>query len=441
MYEVEAREFAQRRQELMERIGPNGVAVIFGEPERTRSNDTDFPYRPASDILYLTGFREPGCVLVLAPNHPSGEYVMFVRPRDPEAETWTGRRFGIDGVKDEFGADAAFDVHALDVELPRYLAHRDVMYWPLSVDSEFDRKMLKHYAALKSVRRRAPENPTRIGDVRDLVHDMRLFKRAEELDLMRHAAKVTCEAHVAAMRHTRPGLYEYELQAVIESYFRRHGGDFPAYTSIVGTGDNATILHYTENRSAMTDGELVLIDAGCEYHFYAADITRTWPVGGKFTGAQRDAYQAVLDIEKAAIADVAPGLPFNELQERCARRISQALIDLGVLQGSADEVFATEAYKRYYPHSVSHWLGIDVHDVGDYFEVDHTWRKLKPGMVLTIEPGLYFPAHDAAVPPELRGVGIRIEDDILVTAEGRENLTAACPKEISELEAIVGQAD
>lgn len=439
MYEVEARAFAQRRRELMERLGPNGVAVIFGEPERTRSNDTDFPYRPASDILYLTGFREPGCVLVLAPGHPDGEFVMFVRPRDLEAETWNGRRFGIDGVKSEFGADVAFDIHTLDTELPKFLSQRETVFWPLGVDSDFDGKMFRHYTALRSVRRRAPENPTRLADVRDLVHEMRLFKHPEEIDLMRRAGRITSEAHVAAMRATRPGLFEYEIQAVIESYFRRHGGDFPAYTSIVGTGDNATILHYTENRSAMKDGEVVLIDAGCEYHFYAADITRTWPVSGKFTGAQRDAYQAVLDAQMAAIADIAPGLPYNELQERCVRRLVQSLRDLKVLDMSVDEAIETEAYKRYYPHSVGHWLGIDVHDVGNYFAPDRHWRRLEPGMVLTIEPGLYFPAHDERVPVALRGVGIRIEDDILVTAQGHENLTHACPKTVSEIEAIVGQ--
>jgi len=439
MYDVEEQEFKDRRRDLMKRMGPGGVAVLFGEPERTRSNDTEYPYRPSSDILYLTGFREPGCVLVIAPGHPEGEFVLFVRPRDPEAETWTGRRFGVDGAKSEFGADAAFDIATLDTELPKLLANRDTLFWPLGLDHEFDRKMFTFYTNLRFVRRKAAECPERIGDVRDFMHEMRLFKTPEELKLMRRAAEITSEAHALAMRRTKPGIFEFELQAVIESYFRHHGGEFPAYTSIVGGGDNATILHYTENRSSLTSGDLVLIDAGCEYHFYAADITRTWPVSGKFEGAGRDAYQAVLEVQEASIADVVVGRPYNELQERCVRRLSQVLIDLNVFKGSVDEIVEKESYKRYYPHNVGHWLGIDVHDVGSYFDQSKAWRKLEPGMVLTIEPGLYFPAHDEAVPPELRGVGIRIEDDIVVTATGGENLTAACPKSIEAIENIIGQ--
>lgn len=439
MYEVDRKEFQRRRQEVMEKIGPNSVAIFFGEPERMRSNDTEFPYRPSSDILYLTGFREPGAVLVLAPNHDAGEYVLFVRPRDPEAETWTGRRFGVEGAVAVFGADVAYEISSLDTELPKFLAHRDTAFWPMGVDPETDQRMLRHCTALRHVRRRAPEAPARLADVRDIVHEMRLFKRPEELELMRQAAKISGEAHRAAMRATRPGVKEYELQAIIEGHFRTCGAEAPAYNTIVGTGDNATILHYTENRSTLQDGEFVLVDAGCEYHFYAADITRSWPVSGKFEGASGDAYAGVLEVQLQSIDDVRVGVPYNELQERCVRRLSQVLIDLKVLKTSINEIVETEAYRKYYPHNVAHWLGIDVHDVGSYFADGH-WRTLQPGMVVTIEPGLYFPAHDDAVPDALKGVGIRIEDDILVTAQGPENLTHACPKTIHEIQSLMAGA-
>ncbi|MEZ4458586.1 MAG: aminopeptidase P N-terminal domain-containing protein [bacterium] len=436
MYDVEAQIFEKRRRELMDRIGSNGVAVLFGEPERTRSNDTEFPYRPSSDILYLSGFREPGCVLVLAPGpgrrvHPVRA---TTRPRGRDvdwAPLWDRRAVS------EFGANAAYDIAEIDKELPKFLAHRDTAFWPIGQDHDFDRRMIQYYTGLRFVRRRAPEAPARFGDIRDLVHEMRLFKAPEELDLMRKAAQVTSDAHVAAMRATKPGVREFELQAVIESYFRRHGAEFPAYSSIVGTGDNATILHYTENRSALESGELVLIDAGCEYHFYAADITRTWPVSGKFEGAARDAYQGVLEAQEAAINDVRAGIRYNELQERTARRLSEVMIALGALTGSVDEAVESETYRKYYPHNVSHWLGIDVHDVGAYFDDTSQWRKLEPGMVLTIEPGLYFPAHDESLPAGLRGVGIRIEDDILVTSGDPENLTHACPKSIEAIESVI----
>jgi Xaa-Pro aminopeptidase len=269
---------------------------------------------------------------------------------------------------------------------------------------------------------------------------MRLIKDAEELALMRRAAEITCEAHTAAMRQSRPGMAEYELQAIIEHTFKRMGAGSWAYASIVGTGRNATILHYHENNVTTRDGDIVLIDAGAEYQYYAADITRSFPVSGKFTPAQRDLYQAVLDVEKRCIQDIAPGLPFCELQNRTAQRLSDALIHFGLLTGSVDEAVESESYKKYYPHSVSHWIGIDVHDVGLYMSSDEVWRPLEPNMVLTVEPGLYIPFDDESAPEEMRGIGIRIEDDILVTVDGNENLTRACPKEIVELEDIIGSA-
>jgi len=439
MYDVSQEEFIKRRERVLKALGPDGVAVIFGEPERTRSNDTEFKYRPGSDILYLSGFREPGTVLVFAPGHEAGDFVMFVRGRNPDAETWTGRRVGVDGVKARFGADEAHDIDTLWEKLPDYVRGRKALYWAMGEDPTTDTNILKMCKTLRATRRKAPESPTSFGDVRDIVHEMRLFKSPVELDLMRRAAAITSEAHTIGMRHTRPGIFEYEVETAIENHFRQHGCEGPAYTSIVGGGDNATILHYTENRSELKAGDVLLIDAGCEHHYYAADITRSFPVSGKFSPVQRDVYTAVLEAEVAAIALVRKGVRYDTLQEETVKRLTQAMVDLGALKGSVDELIENESYRKYYPHNVGHWLGIDVHDVGNYFGEDKNYRKLEAGMVLTIEPGLYFPAHDMELPEALRGIGIRIEDDVLVTDAEPEVLTAACPKNIDEVEDLVGQ--
>lgn len=429
--------YADRRRRFIDAMGDDGVAVFTSPPERNRSADTNFPYRPSSDVLYLSGFEEPETILVLAPGHDDGDFFMFVRPNDPEREMWAGRRAGPAGAEAVYGADKAFPIDELSETLPKFLEGRDTLHYTLGRDDEFDRRIAGWINQLRHRRGAPPAAPRAIVDARDIVHEMRLIKTEEELAVMRTAGKISSEAHELAMRITAPGKFEYELQAAMEHHFRRLGANFPAYTSIVGSGDNATILHYVENRTRLEDGDVVLIDAGCEYHFYAADITRSFPASGSFTAAQRDAYQIVLDVQKAAIEDVAPGLPYQELQERAVRRLTQGLIDLGVLNGSVDENVAEEHYKPYYPHKIGHWLGMDVHDVGSYYTDDGESRPLEPGMVLTIEPGLYFPA-DADVPDGLAGVGIRIEDDVLVTRDGRENLTAQCPKEIDEIEAIVG---
>ncbi len=437
MYEVTAAQFKARRDQVIDAIGPNSVAVLFSTPERSRSNDTNYPYRPDSDLMYLTGFREPDCIAVLAPGHADGDFIMFVRERDPEKEVWDGLRAGTDGAMQLFGADKAHPISQVEEILGDYLEHRDTLHFAWGEYPEEETRMMRIIEKLRSTRKQAPKAPKRLADIRDIVHEMRLFKRPEEIQLMRRAAQITSDAHIRAMKLVKPGVHEYELQAEIEHHFKLHGGEFPAYSSIVGAAANATILHYTENRDEVQDGDVVLIDAGCEYHFYAADITRTFPANGKFTPAQRDAYQAVLDSQKQSIEEAKAGLRYDELQRLTVQRLTQSLIDMSVLKGSVDENVETEAYKRFYPHNVGHFLGIDVHDVGRYFDDEGEWRKLEPGMVLTIEPGLYFP-HEDDVPAELRGVGIRIEDDILVTNDGNENLTAMCPKEVSEIEDIVG---
>jgi Xaa-Pro aminopeptidase len=440
MYSVRPEEFAARRSRLMEKMGPASVLVLTASPTRKRSRDTSYAYRPSSDILYLSGFREPETVLVLAPGHDHGEFVLFVPPRDPTMEQWEGRRAGPAGAKEHYGADAAYTVEEIDEKLPGYLEGRERLYYTLGEDEGFDRRITSWLNKLRHRRNAPPAAPASLVDARDLVHEMRLFKTDVEMELMRTAARLSSEAHVLAMKHCRPGMFEYELQAVIEWHFRRNGGEYPAYTSIVGGGDNATILHYTDNRDRLREGDVVLIDAGCEYGFYAGDITRSFPVSGKFTPAQKDVYQAVLEAEISAIEDVAPGLAYNELQERTVRRLTTSMIDLGLLKGSVDELLEQKAYKKYYPHNIGHWLGLDVHDVGTYHDPQGAYRRLEPGMVLTIEPGIYIPADDQDAPEALRGIGIRIEDDILVTSKGHENLTQTCPKTVDAIEALVGTA-
>ncbi len=433
--------FEQRRARLMDSIGDDAVAVVVGPGMQHRSNDTDFRYRPSSDVLYLTGFREPEAVVLLAPGHDDGEFVMFVPGRDPKHERWEGRRAGPEGAEENYGADAAFALDELDDEIGAWLEGRDKLFYTLGTDDQFDRRVI-HWMQSERHRRSKPHSvPGQIVDLRDLLYEQRLIKSDAELELMRHSAQITVEAHNLAMKYCRPGMYEYELQALIEYHFLRRGAEFPAYASIVGAGDNATILHYTENRSRIEEGDVVLIDAGCEYQYYAADITRSFPAGGQFTPAQRDLYQAVLQAQKAAIDDVRPGMGYQQLRDNTRRRLSQSLLDLGLLEGTLDEVLEEKDFHDYYPHSVGHSLGVDVHDVGLVPDNEDDPCALREGMVLTIEPGLYVPADDESAPEEMRGVGIRIEDDVLVTADGAENLTVGCPKEPDAVEQLVGSAD
>ncbi len=441
MYSLPQSEFETRRRAMMDAMGEDSVAIFVATPERIRSNDSGYIYRPSSDILYLSGFREPETVIVLAPGHKDGEFAMFVPARDPLYEQWEGRRAGPEGARENYGADAAYTVGQLDEILPKYLDGRKTLYYTLGKDSEFDVRVTGWMNKLRHRRAAAPGAPGNLVDARDIVHEMRLFKSEAELELMRRAAEISAEAHMLAMAASRPGMMEYELQALIEYHFRKNGGDYPAYTSIVGGGDNATILHYVENRDRLEDGQVVLIDAGCEWNFYAGDISRSFPVNGKFTAAQRDVYQVILDAQKAAIEDIRPGLAYNQIQDNTVRRLTEGLVQLGILSGSVDELIESNAFKKYYPHGTGHWLGIDVHDVGSYFGPDGKHRELQPGMVLTIEPGLYIPHDDENAPAEMRGLGIRIEDNIVVTASGYENMTLSCIKEISDLESHIGTAD
>ena len=427
--------FAARRDAYMQAIGPSGVAIVRSLPERLRNGDAFHPFRQVSDLVYLTGFVEPETTLVLRPGHDSERIVMFVRPRDPELETWDGRRAGIDGAKSLYGADAAYPAAELPQKLGELIANHEELHYSVGLDDEMDLMITRAIAKLRKTEKRGKRPPRAIVDPRDALHELRLHKRPEEIAALRTASEISAEAHVLAMRAGKPGVFEHELEALINYTFRRKGGAGPGYTTIVGAGENATILHYIENKCAIADGDLVLVDAGCEYNHYTADITRTWPATGKFTAIQRRVYQIVLDTQVEAVAMVKPGVTIDEIHNHCVRRLTEGMIELGLLSGNAEDRVADQSYRKFYMHGTSHWLGLDVHDVGAYTREGKA-RPLEPGMVITVEPGLYVAADAPEVPPELRGIGIRIEDDVWVTETGHDVLTAACPKKIEDIEAV-----
>ncbi len=418
----------------MDAIGPNAVAVVHSPPEAVRNGDAEFRFRQSSDLYYLTGFSEPATTLVLRPGADDGEMVLFVRPRDPERETWDGRRAGVEGAVQRYGAAAAYPVDELEERLPDLIGDRDDLYYSLGLDPGFDAVLIRTVAQMRARERRGRRAPRRVVDPRDVLHELRLRKTAEELDLMRRAAAITCEAHAAAMAAAAPGVGEHELEALVDYTFRKSGGTGPGYNTIVGAGDNATILHYIENDQTLADGDLVLIDAGCEYGFYTADVTRTFPASGTFTDAQRRCYEIVLRAQEAGVEMTRPGVTIDEIHERTVEILTSGMVELGLLEGPVADRISDDSYKRFYMHRTSHWLGMDVHDAGNYTAGGNP-RPLEPGMVITIEPGLYIAADADNVPDELRGIGIRIEDDVLVTEDGPENLTAACPKSVADVEA------
>lgn len=425
--------FAKHREQFMAAMGPNSVALIGSPPERIRNGDAHYGYRQSSNLNYLTGFAEPEATVVLRTGGENA-YTLFVRPKDPEREVWDGHRAGIDGACADFGADQAFASGELFKKLKKLIANVDDLYYELGVNRAFDAQVLRVIAALRRGERQGLLPPKRIVDPRWTLHEQRLRKDEAEVSVLREAATTSVNAHLAAMKAAKPGMLEYELEALINYEFRRSGGTGPGYTTIVGGGKNATTLHYIENDSPLKDGDLVLIDAGCERDFYTADITRTFPINGTFSPAQKRCYEVVLDAMTQAIEMTGPGVTLDQIHGRSVEVLCTGMIELGLLQGSVADCIKNESYKRFYMHRTSHWLGMDVHDVGAY-TVDGKSRPLEPGMVITIEPGLYIPADAKDVPDEYRGIGIRIEDDILVTAEGFENLTAHVPKTVADVEA------
>ena len=433
--------YLQRRarvaQTLRER-GEPAALVLYGGALLTRAHDTEFRFRPDSDFHYLCGLEEPGAVLVVRPRDDgSVRTTLFVRPRDRDAEVWSGRRVGPAGAVERFGADEAFELDELDDHLPGLLDGCETVYLPIGRWPELDAAVLR---AGKSLRRRNREGatpPLRYGDAQDLLGEDRLIKDAAGLASLRKAIDVTAAAHVAAMRKTRPGMWEYEVEALIEYEFRRRGSSGPGYGSIVGGGDNATILHYVDNRDELRDGDLLLIDAGAEWNYFSGDITRSWPVNGRFSHEQRAVYEVVLAANLAGIAEAVVGGNIEIIHERCVRVLTEGLVEIGLLEGSVDQLIADKRFRKFYMHRTSHWLGVDVHDAGRYTVAGQP-RPFAPGQVLTIEPGLYIAADLDDVPEAFRGIGVRIEDDVLIRAEGPEVLTAGVPKTVDALEAIIG---
>lgn len=436
---IPKKEFAERRSELMGLMEPNSIAILPAAPVRARNRDVDYPYRQDSDFYYLTGFAEPEAVLALIPGREHGEYVLFCRERDPAMEIWDGYRAGPEGAIKTFGADDAFPISDLDEILPGLIEGRDRVYYAMGSDAEFDRKVMEWVNSIRAKVRAGAHPPGEFIALDHHLHDMRLYKSKAEIRMMKRAAEITANAHVRAMEKCVPGMMEYQLEAEYLHEFACEGARYPAYPSIVGGGANGCILHYIENSEVLKDGDLVLVDAGAEYDHYAADITRTFPVNGKFSEPQRQLYDVVLKAQLAAIREVKPGKHWNQSHEAAVKELTRGLITLGILKGKLQECIENESYRKYFMHRTGHWLGMDVHDVGDY-KVDDAWRVLEEGMVLTVEPGLYIAKDDMDVAPQWRGIGIRIEDDVLVTARGNTVLTKDAPKKADEIEALMAAA-
>jgi Xaa-Pro aminopeptidase len=423
----------QRRERLMGMLGDGAALLLVAPPEATRNADVHHPYRISSDLHFLTGLAEPESAMLFRPGAEK-PYSLFVRPRDPDKERWEGRRLGLEGAVDQLGADAAYEIDELEDRLPELIASTTDLVYPLGENLEADRIVGRAVAALRARPRKGKRPPQRITDPHYCLHELRLRKDADELAALRKAAAITEEAHRAAMALAAPGVNEGELEAIVDYTFRRRGGSGPGYPTIVGASDNATILHYVDNNQPLAAGDLVLIDAGCEYAFYTADVTRTFPASGRFSAPQRRVYEIVLDAQRAAIELARSGNTLETLHARCVEILTEGMVELGLLEGPASARIEDETYKRYYPHQTSHWLGMDVHDVGSYTTGGEP-RPLEPGMVITIEPGLYIPGDDEGAPAELRGIGVRIEDDILITGGDPDNLTKDAPKSIDEVEA------
>jgi Xaa-Pro aminopeptidase len=431
-------EFARRRNQLARIMGRDAIAIVPAAPVQMRNNDVEYAYRQDSDFFYLTGFGEPEAVAVLMPGRVPAEYILFVRDRDPARETWDGRRAGPEGATRNYGADDAFPIADMDDILPGLIESRAKVFYTMGAYPEFDQRMIGWVNGLRAQVRQGGHSPLEIVALEHVLHDMRLFKSSAELDLMRESARIASRAHVRAMQRCRPGLNEFEIMAELIHEFRSSNAD-TSYEPIVGGGENSCILHYRENDQPLIDGDLLLIDAGCEYQCYASDITRTFPVNGRFTAEQRAVYEIVLEANLAAIEKVRPGNHWNDPHDAAVRVVTQGLVKLGLLKGRAAALQRAGAYRRFFMHRTGHWLGMDVHDVGDY-KVGGEWRVFESGMVLTIEPGIYIPAGLRGVPRRFGNIGIRIEDDVAVTRRGAEVLTAQAPKEVDAIEAVMARA-
>jgi Xaa-Pro aminopeptidase len=431
-------EFAKRRRQLMRHMGKDAIAILPAAPVRTRNNDVEYAYRPDSDFYYLTGFAEPEAVAVLIPGRPQGEYVLFVRDRDPAREAWDGPRAGPEGAVRDHGADDAFPVGDIDEILPGLLERCARVFYTMGAHPEFDKRVIGWVNRLRSQGKHGIHTPHEFVALDHPLHEMRLFKSRAELGAMRRSAAIACAAHRRALGAARPGSMEYEVMAEILHEFHRRRADI-SYYPIVGSGPNSCVLHYRDNARKMQDGELLLIDAGCEFDYYASDVTRTLPVGGRYSRRQRAVYEVVLEAQRAAIAKVRSGAHWNAPHEAAVRAITQGLVRIGLLKGRVPKLIKDGAYRQFFMHRVGHWLGMDVHDVGEY-KVGNEWRLLEAGMVTTIEPGIYIAPGTKGVRREWWGIGVRIEDDVVVTEGEPEILTAAMPTDPDEIERLMAAA-
>jgi Xaa-Pro aminopeptidase len=430
-------EFAQRRQRLIAQLPPDSMAILVAAPECPRNWDNYYPYRQNNDFYYLTGFNEPEAVALLLPGRPEAQYVLFNRPTNFNAEIWTGKRVGQKNAPEEYAVDQAFSIETLAEKMPSLLAGYRGVYFAIGSNPSFDEKMFGWVKKLRHQVRAGIPAPTEFFNIETLLHEMRWRKSAYEIQLMRKAGQISAQAHCRAMRACRPGMMEYELEAELMYEFIRHGARFPAYSPIVGSGANACILHYIENNRQIQDGDLVLIDAGGEYGNYSSDISRTFPANGRFTKEQQAIYELVLAAQTATLALIKPGVAWDELQTLPLKILTEGLIKLGILKGTLDDLLENKACQQFYMHNIGHWLGLDTHDVGRY-RIGKEWRKLEAGVVTTVEPGLYIrPAENVA--EKWWNIGVRIEDDVLVTEQGSEVLSAGVPTTIQEIEALVGK--
>ncbi len=420
----------------MNRIGKGNIALLGSSSTKIRNRDVHYPFRQDSDFYYLTGFSEPDALAVFIPGREQGEYILFCREFDEAKALWEGAHAGLEGATKHYQADDAFPIDDLDEILPGMLENKHKVFYPMGRDSDLDHRLLDWINHIRGQSRSGIIAPGELVSLEHILHEMRLFKSPEEIKLMRRAAEVSAKGHIKAMQTCKAGLYEYQIEAELVHHFMKEGLRAVAYPSIVAGGKNACVLHYTENADKLKNGDLLLIDAGAECDHYAADITRTFPVSGRFSEPQKQLYQLVLDAQTAAIGQVKPGVPWHLAHDASVEVLTKGLVELGLLEGKIKTLIKKEKFKQFYMHRIGHWLGMDVHDVGDY-KVDQKWRLLEPGMVLTVEPGLYISANCLTVDEKWRGIGIRIEDDLLVTEQGHEILTSGVPKTIAEIEALM----
>ena len=431
---MNSKELLKRRKTLMRMVGNDGAAIIPSASSIVRNRDVDHIFRQDSDFLYLTGFNEPDALALMIPGHAEGQYVLFCRERNPEQEVWDGRRAGLKGAEQDYLADKAYSIEKLDELLPKLLSDRERIFYPMGRDANFDRKLINWVNQSRGSSRISKHVPHELLSLDYFLHDMRLYKSRSELSLMRQASKAAIAGHLRAMQTCKPGMYEYEVEAELIYEFRK-AGCVTAYPCIVGGGENGCILHYIENNQVLNDGDLLLIDAGAEYQGYASDITRTFPVNGRYSKVQREIYELVLEAQNAAIKKVKPGNHWNDPHNEAVRVLTKGLVNIGLLKGKPAKLIKDEEYRQFYMHRTGHWLGLDVHDVGDY-RFDEEWRLLEPGMTLTVEPGLYI-SKARGVPKRFWNIGIRIEDDVLVTKDGNKVLTEELTRDPDEIEALM----